>query len=234
MASGLLKEYLGRGPVADRPTTPDLQADTAGFWYDPATGLSTWDGSAWDSIGGGGGSSLEVQEDGGSIETGVDVINFTGSGVTVTNTGAGEVEVDISGGGGGGGAGSHRYWGLLNLSGQTGNVQLLKFHLYDGGVRQTVSDYTASSRFNGSYDADNLLTDTTWAASGLSAWVYADLGSAKTIDDIRLEAPSGALDQAPFTVTVACSDDAENWTILSCYTRVTWVVSTMYTIPVEQ
>lgn len=49
----------------------------------------------------GGGGSLEIEDEGVSVETGVTKINFTGPGVTATSPAAGEVEVDIPGGGGG-------------------------------------------------------------------------------------------------------------------------------------
>lgn len=55
------------------------------------------------AISGGGGTSLDVEDDGVTIETSVGVINFTGAGVTVTSPSAGQVDVAIPGGGGGGG-----------------------------------------------------------------------------------------------------------------------------------
>lgn len=48
----------------------------------------------------GGGGSLEIEDEGVSVETGVTKINFTGAGVTATSPAAGEVDVDIPGGGG--------------------------------------------------------------------------------------------------------------------------------------
>lgn len=44
---------------------------------------------------------LDVEDEGVSVETPVDKINFVGAGVTVTNPAPGEVKVDIPGGGGG-------------------------------------------------------------------------------------------------------------------------------------
>lgn len=46
---------------------------------------------------GGGGSPLEIDQDGNVIDTGVTKINFTGTGVAVSQTAAGEVQVDITG-----------------------------------------------------------------------------------------------------------------------------------------
>lgn len=45
--------------------------------------------------------TLDVEDEGSSVETGVTVMNFVGAGVVVTNPSAGEVEVSIAGGGGG-------------------------------------------------------------------------------------------------------------------------------------
>lgn len=52
--------------------------------------------------GGGGGSPLEIEDEGVSEDAAVVKINFTGAGVTATQTAPGEVDVDIPGGGGGG------------------------------------------------------------------------------------------------------------------------------------
>lgn len=57
MASGLLIDYLGSGVIGDRPTTPTLFTGSLGLWYATDTDtLSAWDGSAWEDVGGGGGS----------------------------------------------------------------------------------------------------------------------------------------------------------------------------------
>jgi hypothetical protein len=54
MASSLLKDYIGRGLAADRPVTPTPGTGVAVFYYATDTNaLSVWDGSAWDSVGGG-------------------------------------------------------------------------------------------------------------------------------------------------------------------------------------
>ena len=83
--------------------TPIVNTNTVNF---VGAGVTVTDvlGVATVTIPGGGGSSLEVEENGVSIETGVDTINFTGAGVTVTNPSPGQVDVAISGGGGSGSA----------------------------------------------------------------------------------------------------------------------------------
>lgn len=56
MASGRTIDYLGSGPIANRPATPNLYTGTVGFWYATDTStLSAWDGSSWSDISGGGG-----------------------------------------------------------------------------------------------------------------------------------------------------------------------------------
>ncbi len=55
MASGRLIDYLGEGLFSARPAAPDLAAGALGLYYATDTNtLYAWDGSAWDTIGGGG------------------------------------------------------------------------------------------------------------------------------------------------------------------------------------
>ena len=72
----------GLAPASGGGTTNFLRAD--GTWAAP---------------GGGGGSSLTVQDEGVTLSTAVTTINFTGAGVTATGTTT--VTVDVPGGGGG-------------------------------------------------------------------------------------------------------------------------------------
>ncbi len=52
MASGALRDYFGRGPIASRPATPDLYGDVLGFWFATDTGiLSAWNGAGWEDVG---------------------------------------------------------------------------------------------------------------------------------------------------------------------------------------
>lgn len=61
-----------------------------------------WDNLAGDWVPGDVATSLEVEEDGVSVATDVNLLNFAGSAVTVTDDGGGAVTIDIIGGGGGG------------------------------------------------------------------------------------------------------------------------------------
>jgi hypothetical protein len=54
------------------------------------------------SAAGGGGSSLQVQDEGGLIDNAVTTLNFTGAGVTASQTSPGVVQIAVSGGGGSG------------------------------------------------------------------------------------------------------------------------------------
>lgn len=55
MASGRLVDYLGSGIIADRPASLTLAPDSLGLWWATDTStLSTWDGTAWADVGGGG------------------------------------------------------------------------------------------------------------------------------------------------------------------------------------
>lgn len=54
MASGRLIDYLGEGLFSARPVTPNLAAGALGLYYATDTNtLYAWDGSAWDTVGGG-------------------------------------------------------------------------------------------------------------------------------------------------------------------------------------
>lgn len=93
MPSGLLKDYIGQGEIAFRPTTPDPSPGTAVFWYATDTEvLSTWneDTAAWEDVGGG---SLPPGLAGGS------------TGEVLTKLSGTDYDFDWqTGGGGGGGA----------------------------------------------------------------------------------------------------------------------------------
>jgi len=57
--TGLITEYVGAGLAAARPVTPAVASGATAFYYATDTSvLSVWDGSAWDTVGGGGGTSL--------------------------------------------------------------------------------------------------------------------------------------------------------------------------------
>lgn len=47
----LLTDFLGIGALASRPSSPNLAANTVGFWYDTTNSVLTfWNGSVWGSI----------------------------------------------------------------------------------------------------------------------------------------------------------------------------------------
>lgn len=73
---------------------------------------ATEDGVEWGTpAGGGGGSALEVLDEGVSEDAAVVSIDFVGAGVTATQTSAGNIEVNIPGGGGGA-TGVSPYWAV--------------------------------------------------------------------------------------------------------------------------
>lgn len=74
MASGLLIDYLGSGPIADRPATPVLFAGSLGLWYATDVGaeqLSAWDGAVWADVSGGSGMTNPMTTAGDIIYGGV-------------------------------------------------------------------------------------------------------------------------------------------------------------------
>jgi len=51
MASVLISEYMGRGPVSNRPASPNVPSGVAAMWFATDSGiLSVWDGSSWNDI----------------------------------------------------------------------------------------------------------------------------------------------------------------------------------------
>lgn len=56
MADRSIVDYLGAGVAASRPTTPSLGSGVCGIYYATDTDVaSLWDGSTWNTLGGGGG-----------------------------------------------------------------------------------------------------------------------------------------------------------------------------------
>ena len=100
MASGLLLDYMGTGPIASRPASPTLHTGTLGLWYADDTGvLSAWDGSVWADVSGAV-SSVNGQ-------TGIVVLDATdldydnsGSGLAATDVQAAIDELAAGSGGG--------------------------------------------------------------------------------------------------------------------------------------
>lgn len=51
MSSARLTDYLGFGPLYNRPASPSLAPDTLGLWFDTSTlKLSAWDGVVWSDV----------------------------------------------------------------------------------------------------------------------------------------------------------------------------------------
>lgn len=130
---------------------------------------------------------------------------------------SGDTTPGSGGGGGGGGSsavGSHRYWALLGLRGDNGNIQFQAIKFMEGATRHFPTTFIASSEYSSGYQAAYLLNDTGtyWAALGLHAWLYADFGSDVAVDLVSILPVSAALNQAPSQFVVAYSDDARLWT----------------------
>ena len=86
MASGLLLDYMGTGPIASRPASPTLHTGTLGLWYADDTGvLSAWDGSVWADVSG------DVSSVNG--QTGIVVLDATD--LDYDNSGSGLAATDV-------------------------------------------------------------------------------------------------------------------------------------------
>jgi hypothetical protein len=84
------------------------------------------------AVGGGGGGSLRVQDEGSTVSNAATTINFTGDGVTASLTSPGVVQVNIPGGGGGGAVDS--------VNGQTGAVVLDTDDIADTATNRYTND----------------------------------------------------------------------------------------------
>lgn len=93
-------ETLVGGTPTELDDLTDVNAPT------PSNGdVLTWDSTPGEwvsSAPAGGGSGVDVEDEGVSEAAGATTLNFTGAGVTATDMGGGVVDVDIPGGGGGG------------------------------------------------------------------------------------------------------------------------------------
>ena len=93
-----------------------------------------WNGSDyfWTAQTGGGGSSLTVQDEGSTLATAADTLDFVGAGVTVTGT-LGTKTITISGGGAGGGLASRQTFNAATNSiadGAVGNITITAYKTY--------------------------------------------------------------------------------------------------------
>ena len=94
----------------------------------------SWNGSDyfWTAQTGGGGSSLTVQDEGSTLATAADTLDFVGAGVTVTGT-LGTKTITISGGGAGGGLASRQTFNAATNSiadGASGNITITAYKTY--------------------------------------------------------------------------------------------------------
>lgn len=162
MASGRLIDYLGVGVIADRPATPTLFADTLGLWYATDTStLSTWDGSAWDDVGGGAADFTDL----GDVPA-----SYTGQALKIVRVNAGETGLEFSTAGGGSGdvvgpasAVDDR---IATFDGITGKL------IQDGGVTVAQLALLASPTFTGTPAAPTAAPGTN--TTQIATTAYAD------------------------------------------------------------
>lgn len=86
--SSVITDYLGSGPIADRPTTPDIPDGATAIWYaTDTTVLYVWDGSAWDAPNAG--ITLEQARDAvGGIVSATGSVSLTYTDGTATQAGS--------------------------------------------------------------------------------------------------------------------------------------------------
>jgi hypothetical protein len=109
---------------------------------------------------GGGGSALEIQDEGSSLSTGVTKINFAGSGVTATEPSDDEILVTIAAVGGGSGdltkADADTYY--VNLSGDTMTGSLSTINLSASEVYTTSQILSSGTDLTSIFDINTLRT----------------------------------------------------------------------------
>ncbi len=182
-----------------------------------------YDGAAWKVLatGGGGGGGIPEAPDDGKL---------------YGRQSKAWAEIVATGGGGGASSvvGAHKYWAIQDLQAATGNVQLQSLAFYDGNTRRLPSSFTASSRYDSTYDANNMLTDdgTYWAALGLNGWLYAQFDAAVFVSRIIATPVAAAPEQAPRQLNIAYSDDGTNWTVIAMGLVPSWTANQPVTFKV--
>ena len=104
---------------------------------------------SFDTVSGGGGSAITIQDEGSALATAATTINFVGAGVTASGTGATKT-ITIAGGGGGGGSSSAEYFKInyatngdvASISDTSSNVSVSIVNATAGQLEITISNYT--------------------------------------------------------------------------------------------
>lgn len=142
------------------------------MWDVDSDFLREFDGTTWVEVtSGGGGSALEIEEEGVSVDAAVSKINFVGASVTASQTAPGEVEVDVSGGGGGGGLWAwHLEWSPVHNEPPSANYATL-----DTRNNRPVLDFDSATQetaiFTGILPSD-------YAGGGVSVSIFCALSTA--------------------------------------------------------
>lgn len=249
--TGLLKDYLNYGVVADLPAAPTIQSGVLGlFWATDTEELYWWNevatpSPAWEliSTGGGGGSTTLA------ALTDVDVTGVADGDVLTYDTGAGEWIPAAPAGGGGGGTravGSHSWWRIRG-GGKRINTSYsawsgLEFRSAPGGANvatggtihlpmpiQASSGPAGSIGGNGGSDFVQFDDD-----YGLIACVGYNFATPVALQEIAIYPMSFGVTRTPQVSIIEVSPDGIMWhhvvTHLTPYTAMT--VGTQFLLPI--
>lgn len=116
--------------------------------------------------------------------------------------------------------GAHRYWGFqpLTSDGTTFIIAEIELHETAGGGDLTVPGVTPSYDFNrySSYSAANAIDDVGSSVFGsvskTTTRLWYDLGTAKEISEVTMQADVGSFSSCPRSFNVIYSDDGTTWT----------------------
>lgn len=182
MASGLLKDYIGRGLASARPTTPAPGTGVGVFYYATDTStLSVWDGAAWDTVGGGGGGS------GGPITIGSHVYWRVRGGGKVTNT-------------------TYSAWSGLDFRSTPGGSNIATGGTATTWPVQASSGPTGAIGGNGGSDFIQVNDD-----YAMCIFVAYQFPSAVSIREISIYPMSFGVTRTPNVFIIDYSDDGINW-----------------------
>lgn len=211
--TGLITEYMGAGVAASRPATPAVASGATAFYYATDTNvLSVWDGSAWDTAGGG--SSLWTNQ---PPTTALFATQALGTGVTLgINGGAKFYSIQRTDGGAGAGAERCGFQGKAVPAGAAWTATMGWVTTPFGGTAKCRTGLTLYESGTGKYLT--FIYDTEAGAPQLYTFRYTDLNTFGAVVTTGPRMPGGAF---PFLQRVSLSgsnyvfeyslNDGESW-----------------------
>ena len=209
-------------------------------YYDTSTTPYTeyvYKSGAWHQVGSSGGSSINVQQAGSTVVTGLTVLNFA-SGVTVSASGT-TANVTVSAGGGSGFnllTTPSRYIGFqLYQNGYLGLAEIFGYttvggstDIFTGGTAYSAVPDDGADHIANLFDGN---TSTDWGAAGnvQNAFVWYDLGvgNSSIMAQIKVYPRASYASQGPYRIDVLASTDGVTWRLTgNSFIPAAWVGGT--------